>query len=325
MRNVLLIVLVCVMVAAGVFYWRTNPPASSTAVEANAGAQPNGSSASELRKPAEAQIPSVPAKATAQEREQQASSGRIVNGEKADLIDYPWIAAIGAANGNQPPSVYCGGTLIDRRWVLTAAHCKVLAGDIVILGRGDLSKRAVGVEVRISRVLPNPDYDSRTLDHDVALLELESDQTIAPLALVDARGVAMARSSKFRIAGWGQLGETRFDRPNELQQVVVGLTDQADCVSKYAGINKTVTALMFCAQGKKPNGDISDACQGDSGGPLVAEDTSVKAKVLGGIISKGEGCGRKDFPGIYTRLSLLRDWVDKCKANPEDTSCHVHS
>jgi secreted trypsin-like serine protease len=45
--------------------------------------------------------------------------------------------------------------------------------------------------------------------------------------------------------------------------------------------------------------------QNDSGGPLV--DTSSGLQV--GIVSFGEGCGRPDYPGVYTNISNIRDWI----------------
>jgi secreted trypsin-like serine protease len=84
---------------------------------------------------------------------------------------------------------------------------------------------------------------------------------------------------------------------------------------------KVVTPQMFCAQGTNSSGEITDACKGDSGGPIVGHNFNKTRATLVGVISKGEGCARMGYPGIYTHLAKLRGWVDKCVNNPDDTHC----
>ena len=109
--------------------------------------------------------------------------------------------------------------------------------------------------------------------------------------------------------GWGKLNVGGF-LSNKLQNVALNVNDQSLCAN-YSKIGyKMDFDLQICsgATGK-------DACQGDSGGPLyvVKEEFNGQKKfVLVGIISFGEGCGKPDFPGIYTRVSAYLDWI---KAN----------
>lgn len=66
---------------------------------------------------------------------------------------------------------------------------------------------------------------------------------------------------------------------------------------------------MLCAGDTRTGGnqDVHDACQGDSGGPLVCMID--KRMTLLGIISWGLGCGQKDVPGIYTKVTNYLDWI----------------
>lgn len=295
------------------------PPAAVPASNAEApssNAAPTDTAA--LQRPAE---PSAPSADIREQRTQQAARSKIVNGHNANPLRWPWIAAIGMGDGRGNVSSYCAGTLIARRWLLTGAHCEVLAGDFAVLGRPDLSKSA-GQVTEIVEVINHPQFDPATLDFDVALARLSDEQTIEPVAMTDNNETAATRAGELWIAGWGQLGEFRYDRPNTLQEVNVTMSSHDNCVRNYGDINRMVTDNMFCAAGDTSGGD---ACKGDSGGPIVAFnpiDSLGRPATLLGVISKGAGCARAGYPGVYARLSRLLTWVNTCMDRPSDVSCH---
>ena len=69
--------------------------------------------------------------------------------------------------------------------------------------------------------------------------------------------------------------------------------------------SEEVTSLAICAgSGGK------DACLGDSGGPLVWSDEQNHQSYLIGVVSWGEGCGRPEYPGVYTRVTEFLDWIE---------------
>ena len=49
--------------------------------------------------------------------------------------------------------------------------------------------------------------------------------------------------------------------------------------------------------------------QGDGGGPLVCEDSGYYE--LTGLVSWGFGCGRKDVPGVYVKISSFIGWINQ--------------
>lgn len=76
--------------------------------------------------------------------------------------------------------------------------------------------------------------------------------------------------------------------------------NQTICREKYRGLEK-ITGRMVCAVCQ--SGKMCDACQGDSGGPLIADNKLI------GIVTFGYGCARKDYPGVYIRISKFRKWI----------------
>uniref|UniRef100_A0A672ZUU7 Peptidase S1 domain-containing protein n=1 Tax=Sphaeramia orbicularis TaxID=375764 RepID=A0A672ZUU7_9TELE len=90
--------------------------------------------------------------------------------------------------------------------------------------------------------------------------------------------------------------------PSMLLKAEVSILSQADCKKRYS----PVSPRMLCAG--VPSGE-QDACRGDSGGPLSCQAPGGGRWFLIGIVSWGVGCGRPDFPGVYTRVSKFTSWI----------------
>ena len=104
------------------------------------------------------------------------------------------------------------------------------------------------------------------------------------------------------VTGWGQLSSSG-PQPDILQEVNVTTISNQQCRASHG--HHRITANMICAadQGK-------DACTGDSGGPLAVLGQDGSYRQIG-IVSWGRGCAKKDYPGVYTRLTSLLGWIEK--------------
>ena len=90
-----------------------------------------------------------------------------------------------------------------------------------------------------------------------------------------------------------------------LLEVIVPIRKQNDCRQKYAELRINITDNQLCAGGIAGK----DACQGDSGGPLMFQNPKTLRWQVVGLVSYGKGCGEKDNPGVYTRVSSYENWI----------------
>jgi len=249
---------------------------------------------------------------------QSRTANRIVNGKEVIKGSHPWQVNINSG--------FCGGSLINDQWVLTAAHCvekqkpedfKVAVGQHMI---GDKAK-----EYTPSHLIVHEGWGRAGMSDDIALLKLSEKvnfgDLVQPVCLPDKK---MGIPRQVTVTGWGRTSENGPGSTN-LLQVSVPVISNADCGKSYPG---DITEKMVCAG--LPEGG-KDSCQGDSGGPMVFSRRSKHSRAKSGkqtrngfrqtfqlgVVSWGVGCARPGSPGVYTRVSEYLDWIeDKLSATP---------
>jgi len=241
--------------------------------------------------------------------EKQVGIGRIVGGTVAKDGEFPWQVSLRALGG-AGATHFCGASVIDKDWILTAAHC--CAGQIpltmhVVAGGIELLTFEEEEQTRnVREIIMHPNYDSNTISNDICLLHLSESLVwtdwVQPLALPE-QGVETDAGTMCTVTGWGTTNENGGFLPNKLHKVEVPVVSDEDCNVSYEGTNPILDS-MICAG--LPEGG-KDSCQGDSGGPFICGEAGSEQSI--GIVSWGVGCARPGYPGVYTQTSYFVDWV----------------
>uniref|UniRef100_A0A8C4YRM3 Trypsin-like n=1 Tax=Gopherus evgoodei TaxID=1825980 RepID=A0A8C4YRM3_9SAUR len=218
----------------------------------------------------------------------QDDGGRIIGGYTCPRYSQPWQAFIYGP-------LQCGGILVDRSWVLSAAHCYrpecVCPCHPLLEGMGPARF--------VSGAILHPGYNRFTLDNDLMLLKLAQPITIGTTARPVTLPTACAPTgTACLISGWGTVTTPQATFPNLLQCGNVQIISAQSCRASYPG---RVTTNMVCAG---VMGGGIDSCQGDSGGPLLC------AGQLQGIVSWGlQTCAQSNRPGVYTKVCNYVAWI----------------
>ncbi len=249
--------------------------------------------------------------------EAQDYEAQVVGGTAVPNGKFPFMASLQKKKNDTPPAKehFCGGTLIDRNSVLTAAHCAVYikrempAWKLrVVVGLTELNSdqgeaRGIGT---LSDISVHPRYrGGGSYAFDAAVIKLDSPVSFNPIKRATADQNWLENPGrKAHVAGWGNTikqpangcfpfaCDSNF--PNRMREARVPLVSDASARDAYG--SSYVSRLMVAA-GKEGK----DTCQGDSGGPMWATTSQGRYQI--GITSFGAGCGAQGYPGVYAEVN----------------------
>ncbi|KAF8791070.1 U21-ctenitoxin-Pn1a like protein [Argiope bruennichi] len=236
-------------------------------------------------------------------------SYRIIGGSFAKAGQYPWMVSLQKKVGDTFIHK-CGGSILNKNWIVTAAHCVFNNTDEkfrILAGLYKLSDENASTvkKYEVSQFVVHEDYDESIIYHDIALLK-----TSTPIDIAGSNGyineICLPGKDKRDptgdaiVIGWGDT-EVEGDHSDTLKHVDVPLVRRDECKKRVKGQTK-IYEHVLCA-----GSEGKDSCQSDSGGPLMQIKNS-KA-VLIGIVSNGIKCGTKEYPSKYTKVVSYREWI----------------
>ncbi|XP_025834689.1 phenoloxidase-activating factor 2 [Agrilus planipennis] len=244
---------------------------------------------------------------------------------EAQFGEFPWMTAVLREEELEGQSsklnVYqCGGALIHRQVVLTAAHCvtdktkkfKVRVGEWDTQTKKELYPHQ---DRNVEKIMIHPEFYAGALFNDVALLFLESPVELAEnvnVICLPPQG-AVIDHARCYASGWGK---DVFGKEGKYQVILkkidLPIVPRQQCqnalrttrLGKFFELHKS----FVCAGGEAGK----DTCKGDGGSPLVCPVEGTKDVYHQvGIVAWGIGCGENQVPGVYANIALFRDWIDE--------------
>jgi len=271
-------------------------------------------------------------------RKQSPISLLISGGEEAERNEFPWAALLRIRRKGQSMK-RCGGTLINDRFVLTAAHCvdKPTGIDVeVILGEHNTNRNSETQELRIRAKPPFIVHDSYSSNlvgspsfvvYDFTLIKLSTSVDFSQFphirpACLPEPSTRISEGDPVTVVGWGNTqvdfhpegdniiqGEDRAPSP-VLKKLNLKLSSKKKCQNIFSPLSVDIRDINVCAAS-----NTGDACGGDSGGGMVKQNRNGGFYELIGVVSFGVGCrstiNGQPIPGVYAKVSSVLNWIER--------------
>ncbi|XP_059123117.1 serine protease 46 [Peromyscus eremicus] len=237
-------------------------------------------------------------------------SCRMVNGKMVEVGKWPWQVSILFLG-----MYVCSGSLIHHHWILTAAHClqrsKDPANYTVKVGVQNLPDNSS--ELMVTKIVIHENFNNH-MSHNIAILKLKYPVALSPLVqpiCLPTINFKPAVGTMCWVIGWGQEKTKEAKKtPYSVQGLAVRIVNNEICNHRYQFLlmknQKTFIGNdMLCTSSEWG----LDTCQDTSGSSLVCQMN--KTWIQMGVVSWNFGCGRRQFPSIYTSTSHFTQWIKR--------------
>ncbi|XP_063369845.1 hypodermin-A-like [Cydia amplana] len=227
------------------------------------------------------------------------------------LEDYPYTVSVRLHSKH-----WCGGALVGKEWVLTAAQCfDYVTKEEVSVRTGSVFRDFGGKIFSVTEIIRHPEYriDQYYPEHNLALIKLNMEVTLGnrvqPVALAAPLSEVPPTYGHIVVTGYGSIsGQIREGQNQELRRMIVQDVPRASCRLLY-GNGYRLQSDHMCLQSTVKGIAL---CAGDTGDPAVHFSGTSKGGTLYGIalFSGTEECTYKSKPGVYAQISHSRVWLD---------------
>ncbi|XP_017861595.1 PREDICTED: serine proteases 1/2-like [Drosophila arizonae] len=235
--------------------------------------------------------------------------GRITNGDVARVGQFPYQVGLSIAIGDS--AAWCGGSVISKRWILTAAHCTDSADSVTVyVGATKIKEEEPGqhrIHVEKSGIIVHEHWDPDLVVNDISLIklpaELEFNDRVRAVTLPKKDGRYSTYADELAIAsGWG-LDSDKSNAVSPVLRYVEQPIMSAERCKKYWFTLINDNVICMSTKGGK------STCQGDSGGPLVHKEGDISYLIGATSFGLSLGC-EKNFPAVFTRITSYLDWIE---------------
>lgn len=213
----------------------------------------------------------------------------IVGGRDAPIEEVPYQVVL-----MNKGKLFGSGVVYSKDVILATGLVKDLAN--VSIRAGSSLHKEGGQVIDVRKVKTHPQ------DYDVSVLFLEKSLSLnKSVKTIDLADEIPKEGTKCSISGWGATTH-KGKLSDALQYSEVDMISNEICKKSFPFKANYVVKRMICA-GLKEGG--ADSCTGDSGAPLVCDGLVV------GLSSWGIGCADKRYPGVYTSVPDVKEWVEQ--------------